>query len=216
MVAPSDQERRPRWKNHPAEEWVFALRGHYCFYRDHTIGTTQCLYWLHTNNVTWVATPEPGWKVVYQKSNLCFLCADTLPSYTSLLTNKLCTNRSFVCQTLAWLREPSCYGVGLTLKKLSFRAVCVLLARLSLTLSFYSWALHQSAVEGDQNQRHAGTKKGLHKSKTTQKSKRQVRKSDPSELRWEHPLVQSQSTSWGGGAGKTNRAKARHNKNKNK
>ena len=32
-----------------------------------------------------------------------------------LLTNKLCTNRSFVCQTLAWLREPACSGVGLTI-----------------------------------------------------------------------------------------------------
>jgi len=52
---------------------------------------------------------------LHHKSNLCFLCADTLPSYTSLLTNKLCTNRSFVCQTLAWLREPACSGVGLTI-----------------------------------------------------------------------------------------------------
>jgi len=28
---------------------------------------------------------------------------------------ELCTNRSFVCQTLAWLREPACSGVGLTI-----------------------------------------------------------------------------------------------------
>ena len=27
MVAPSDQERPPRWKNHPAEEWVLCIAG---------------------------------------------------------------------------------------------------------------------------------------------------------------------------------------------
>ena len=27
MVAPSDQERPPRWKNHPAEEWVHCIAG---------------------------------------------------------------------------------------------------------------------------------------------------------------------------------------------
>jgi len=52
---------------------------------------------------------------------------------------------------------------------------------------------------------------GPHKSKTTQRSKRQVCKSDPSELRWEHPQVKAQAE--GGGAGKTTRAKARHRKN---
>jgi len=52
---------------------------------------------------------------------------------------------------------------------------------------------------------------GPHKSKTTQRSKRQVRKLDPSELRWEHPQVKAQAE--GGGAGKTTRAKARHKQN---
>jgi len=52
---------------------------------------------------------------------------------------------------------------------------------------------------------------GPHKSKTTQRSKRQVHKSDTSELRWEHPQVIAQAE--GGGAGKTTRAKARHKKN---
>jgi len=27
IVAPSDQERPPRWKNHPAEEWVLCIAG---------------------------------------------------------------------------------------------------------------------------------------------------------------------------------------------
>ena len=51
---------------------------------------------------------------------------------------------------------------------------------------------------------------GRHKSKTTQRSKRQVRKSDPSELRWEHTQVKAQAEGGGGG---TTRAKARHKKN---
>jgi len=51
---------------------------------------------------------------------------------------------------------------------------------------------------------------GPHKSKTTQRSKRQVRKSDPSELRWEHLQVKAHA---GGEAGKTTRAKVRHKKN---
>jgi hypothetical protein len=38
---------------------------------------------------------------------------------------------------------------------------------------------------------------GPHNSKTTQRSKRQVRKSDPSKLRWEHPQVKAQAE--GGG-----------------
>jgi len=41
---------------------------------------------------------------------------------------------------------------------------------------------------------------GPHKSKTTQRSKLQVHKSEPSELRWEHPQVKAQAE--GGGAGK--------------
>ena len=49
------------------------------------------------------------------------------------------------------------------------------------------------------------------KQHTTQRSKRQVHKSDPSELRWEHPQVKAQAEK--GGAGKTTRAKARHKKN---
>ena len=60
----------------------------------------------------------------------------------------------------------------------------------------------------------ARTKNGLQalkKSKTTQKGKRQVHKSDPNELRWEHPQVKAQAE--GGWAGKTTRAKARHKKN---
>ena len=74
---------------------------------------------------------------LHHKSNLCFLCADALPSYTSLLTNKLCTNRSFVCQTLAWLREPACSGVGLTIDitVLPELSVCFLHGSLSLSPS---------------------------------------------------------------------------------
>jgi len=68
--------------------------------------------------------------------------------------------------------------------------------------------LHQAAVEGDQNQKRAA---GPHKSKTTQRSKCQVHKSDTSELRWEHPQVKAHKLR--GWVGKTTRSKARHKKN---
>ena len=48
---------------------------------------------------------------------------------------------------------------------------------------------------------------GPHKSKITQRSERQVPKSDPSELRWKHPQDKAQAE--GGGLGKTTQAKSR-------
>jgi len=48
---------------------------------------------------------------------------------------------------------------------------------------------------------------GPHKSKTTQRSKRQVCKSDPSELRCEHPQFKAQAE--GGGGGKKNPSKSK-------
>ena len=69
---------------------------------------------------------------------------------------------------------------------------------------------HSSTTPGQQghNQKWAV---GPHKSKATQRSKWQVCKSDPSELRCEHPQFKAQAE--GGGAGKTTRAKARRKKN---
>ena len=52
---------------------------------------------------------------------------------------------------------------------------------------------------------------GPHKSKTMQRSKCQVHKSDTSELRWEHPQVKAHKLR--GWVGKTTRSKARHKKN---
>ena len=47
---------------------------------------------------------------------------------------------------------------------------------------------------------------GPHKSKTTQRSKLQVHKSEPSELRWEHPQVKAQAE---GGGRENNRSKSK-------
>jgi len=96
--------------------------------------TTHEQRYLGSNPRAWL---EGG---LHHKSNLF-----PVRRHTSLLhfppNQQACTNRSFVCQTLAWLREPACSGVGLTIDITpSSRALCVLLARLSLTLSFYSRA----------------------------------------------------------------------------
>ena len=55
----------------------------------------SCKSSLHTNNVTWVASPENGRKVVLitTKDASYALAQNVLPP---LSTHKLCTNRSFV------------------------------------------------------------------------------------------------------------------------
>ena len=63
--------------------------------QDDEAAQQRCKPILHTNNVTWVATPEHGRKVVLitTKEAYCALAHDVLPP---LSTHKLCTNRSFV------------------------------------------------------------------------------------------------------------------------
>jgi len=75
--------------------------------------------------------------------------------HTSLLhfppNQQACTNRSFVCQTLAWLREPACSGVGLTIDitVLPELSVCFLHGSLSLSPSILELSvcfLHGSSL----------------------------------------------------------------------
>ena len=66
--------------------------------QDDEAAQLRCKPILHTNNVTWVATPEHGRKVVLitiitTKEAYCALAHYVLPP---LSTHKLCTNRSFV------------------------------------------------------------------------------------------------------------------------
>jgi len=63
--------------------------------QDDEAAQLRCKPILHTNNVTWVATPEHGRKVVLitKKEAYCALAHYVLPP---LSTHKLCTNRSFV------------------------------------------------------------------------------------------------------------------------
>ena len=65
--------------------------------------------------------------------------------HTSLLhfppNQQACTNRSFVCQTLAWLREPACSGVGLTID------ITVLPHELSVCFLHGSLSLSPSILE---------------------------------------------------------------------
>ena len=94
--------------------------------------TTHLQRYLGSNPRAWL---EGG---LHHKSNLF-----PVRRHTSLLhfppNQQACTYRSFVCQTLAWLREPACSGVGLTIDitVLPELSVCFLH---SLTLSFYSRA----------------------------------------------------------------------------
>ena len=63
--------------------------------QDDEAAQLRCKPILHTNNVTWVATPEHCRKVVLitTKEAYCALAHYVLPP---LSTHKLCTNRSFV------------------------------------------------------------------------------------------------------------------------
>ena len=92
--------------------------------------TTHEQRYLGSNPRAWL---EGG---LHHKSNLF-----PVRRHTSLLhfppNQQACTNRSFVCQTLAWLREPACSGVGLTIDitVLPELSVCFLHGSLSLSPS---------------------------------------------------------------------------------
>ena len=92
--------------------------------------------WLHSWDASlyYTLTTLLGWSI---QSMVGRWSSSQIKWHTSLLhfppNQQACTNRSFVCQTLAWLREPACSGVGLTINITpSSQALCVLLARLSL------------------------------------------------------------------------------------
>jgi len=63
--------------------------------QDDEAAQLRCKPILHTNNVTWVATPEHGRKVVLITTKEAY-CALAHYVLTPLSTHKLCTNRSFV------------------------------------------------------------------------------------------------------------------------